>query len=85
ILSGPIERAASFIPQIQEKRNLSYSVSVDGLRQILWGLFAKIVIAENCAIIVNPIFNNYENEPGSTLLVGAFFYAIQLYADFSGY
>lgn len=85
ILSGPIERAASFIPQIQEKRNLSYDVSVDGLRQILWGLFAKIVIAENCAVIVNPIFNNYENEPGSTLLVGTFFYAIQLYADFSGY
>lgn len=85
ILSGPIERAASLIPQIQEKRKLSYQVSVDGLRQILWGLFAKIVIAENCAIIANPIFDNYENESGSVLLIGTFFYAIQLYADFSGY
>ncbi|WP_074406528.1 MBOAT family O-acyltransferase [Aquimarina megaterium] len=85
ILSGPIERASSLIPQIQEKRVISYQVSVDGLRQILWGLFAKIVVAENCALIANPIFNNYENESGSTLLLGAFFYAIQLYADFSGY
>ncbi len=85
ILSGPIERASSLIPQIKEKRVISYEVSVDGLRQILWGLFAKIVVAENCALIVNPIFNNYENESGSTLLLGTFFYAIQLYADFSGY
>ncbi|WP_025663545.1 MBOAT family O-acyltransferase [Aquimarina megaterium] len=85
ILSGPIERASSLIPQIQEKRVISYEVSVDGLRQILWGLFAKIVVAENCALIANPIFNNYENESGSTLLLGTFFYAIQLYADFSGY
>ncbi|WP_103068561.1 MBOAT family O-acyltransferase [Aquimarina sediminis] len=85
ILSGPIERAAKFIPQIQEKRQLSYQTTVDGLRQILWGLFAKIVVAENCAAIVNPIFGNYENESGSVLLVGTFFYAIQLYADFSGY
>ncbi|WP_271766966.1 MBOAT family O-acyltransferase [Aquimarina algiphila] len=85
ILSGPIERASSLLPQIKEKRVISYEVSVDGLRQILWGLFAKIVVAENCALIANPIFNNYENESGSTLLLGTFFYAIQLYADFSGY
>ncbi len=85
ILSGPIERASKMMPQLQEKRNLSYNIFVDGLRQILWGLFAKIVIAENCAVIVDPIFNNYENEAGVTLLIGAVFYAIQLYADFSGY
>nr|WP_247672568.1 MBOAT family O-acyltransferase [Aquimarina sp. MMG016] len=85
ILSGPIERAASFIPQTQIKRTLTYEVFVDGLRQILWGLFAKVVIAENCAAIANPIFNTYEDQSGSTLLLGTFFYAIQLYADFSGY
>ncbi len=85
ILSGPIERAASFIPQIQDKRKLSYDVCVDGFRQILWGLFAKVVIAENCAEFANLIFDNYENNPGSVLLIGTFFYAIQLYADFSGY
>lgn len=85
ILSGPIERAADLIPQIKKKRHFSYPVFVDGLRQILWGLFAKIVIAENCAAIVNPIFDNYQDKPGSILLIGTFFYAIQLYADFSGY
>ncbi|MEP1488778.1 MAG: MBOAT family O-acyltransferase [Algibacter sp.] len=85
ILSGPIERASNLMPQIKEKRILKYEIFVDGLRQILWGLFAKVVVAENCATIVNPIFNNYENESGSVLLIGAFFYAIQLYADFSGY
>ncbi len=85
ILSGPIERAKSLIPQIEKKRIFSYEVFTDGLRQILWGLFAKMVIAEKCAEIVNPIFENYENQSGSLLLIGAFFYAIQLYADFSGY
>ncbi|WP_438423344.1 MBOAT family O-acyltransferase [Aquimarina macrocephali] len=85
ILSGPIERAGSFIPQIKKKRELSYATSVDGLRQILWGLFTKVVVAENCAAIANPIFNNYEDKPGSVLVIGAFFYAIQIYADFSGY
>ncbi|MFB9057591.1 MBOAT family O-acyltransferase [Mariniflexile ostreae] len=85
LLSGPIEKAQLFIPQITAKRQFDYSLIADGLRQILWGLFAKIVIAENCAVIVNPIFENYENEAGSTLLLGSFFYMIQLYADFSGY
>lgn len=85
ILSGPIERASALLPQIQIKRTYSYDIFVDGLRQILWGLFAKVVIAENCAVIANPIFDNYQDKPGSILLIGTFFYAIQLYADFSGY
>ncbi|GAA3641570.1 MBOAT family O-acyltransferase [Flavivirga jejuensis] len=85
ILSGPIERAANLLPQIEKKRLFSYNIFTDGLRQILWGLFAKMVIAEKCAEIANPIFDNFENQSGSLLLLGAFFYAIQLYADFSGY
>ncbi|MFD0842042.1 MBOAT family O-acyltransferase [Flaviramulus multivorans] len=85
ILSGPIERASKMMPQIKEKRNFSYDVFVDGLRQILWGLFAKVVIAENCADFVDLIFDNYTDYSGSVLLIGATFYAIQLYADFSGY
>ena len=51
----------------------------------MWGLFAKVVIAENCAALVDSVYVDYESQPGSTLLIGAFFYAIQLYADFSGY
>jgi alginate O-acetyltransferase complex protein AlgI len=85
ILSGPIERASNLMPQIEKKRVLSYPLFADGLRQILWGLFAKIVIAENCATITNPIFDKYTEQPGSILIIGAFFYSIQIYADFSGY
>ena len=85
ILSGPIERATNLLPQLQKVKEFKYEVFVDGLRQILWGLFAKVVIAENCAALVDSVYVDYESQPGSTLLIGAFFYAIQLYADFSGY
>jgi len=78
ILSGPIERATTLIPQLQKKKTFNYDVFVDGLRQILWGLFAKVVIAENCAVLTNIVFDDYQNQPASTLLLGTFFYAIQL-------
>lgn len=85
LLAGPIDRAKSFIPQIQKKRVFDYYQSSNGLRQILWGLFKKVVIADNCAFLTNYIFNNYQDLPSSTLLIGAFLYCIQVYADFSGY
>jgi len=55
------------------------------MRQILWGLFKKVVIADNCAIYANDIFSNYPDHSGSTLLLGAIFFAFQIYGDFSGY
>ena len=85
LLAGPIDKAKSFIPQLEKNRTFEYNNAVDGLRQILWGLFKKIVIADNCAYITNNIFGNYESLPASSLLLGAFLYAIQIYADFSGY
>ena len=85
LLSGPIDKARDFIPQLEKRRVFDYNQSVDGLRQILWGLFKKVVIADNCVSIIDPIFNNYHAFPASTLLLGAFLYLIQLYADFSGY
>lgn len=85
ILAGPIERPASLLPQIERRREFKYDQAVDGLRQILWGLFTKVVIADNLAIYVDELFLNYSNYSGSTLLLGAIFYAIQIYADFSGY
>ena len=85
ILSGPIDKAKSFVPQLEKKREFNYNQAADGLRQILWGLFKKVIIADNCATITNHLFNNYQHFPGSTLLIGAFLYAIQIYADFSGY
>jgi alginate O-acetyltransferase complex protein AlgI len=83
--AGPIEPAEHFIGQIEKKREFKYHYAVDGLRQILWGVFVKLVIADNCASVTGPIFNNYLHLPASTLLTGAFFYLFQVYADFSGY
>ena len=85
LVAGPIERATHLLPQIQKKRTFNYPQAVDGLKQILWGLFKKIVIADNCAEYANMIFNNYTHYPGSTLLLGAIFFAFQIYCDFSGY
>jgi D-alanyl-lipoteichoic acid acyltransferase DltB (MBOAT superfamily) len=73
------------LPQIIKKREFDYSKSVDGLRQILWGLFKKIVIADNCAEYANSIFNNSADYSGSTLVLGALFFTFQIYCDFSGY
>lgn len=85
IMSGPIDNGRSFIPQLQKKRVFDYQQATDGLRQILWGLFKKMVIADNLSLITDPIFENYKQLPPSSLLLGAFFYTIQIYADFSGY
>ncbi|MCF2517480.1 MBOAT family protein [Dyadobacter sp. CY351] len=85
LVAGPIERATHLLPQIQRKRVFSYAQATDGLRQILWGLFKKIVIADNCAELANLAFNNHEDHSGSTLLLGAFFFTMQIYGDFSGY
>ncbi|MFT4015878.1 MAG: MBOAT family O-acyltransferase [Agriterribacter sp.] len=85
LVAGPIERATHLLPQIKRKRIFKYSQAVDGLRQILWGLFKKVVIADNCADYANLIFNNSAHYPGSVLLIGAVFFAFQIYGDFSGY
>lgn len=85
LVAGPIERATHLLPQIKKRRVFDYDKAVDGLRQILWGLFKKIVIADNCARYANIIFNSTEEQSGSTLLLGAVFFTFQIYGDFSGY
>ncbi len=85
LVAGPIERATNLLPQFYKHRKFVYTKAVDGMRQILWGLFKKVVIADNCAFYVNDIFKNYEVYSGSTLLLGAIFFAFQIYGDFSGY
>ncbi len=85
VLSGPIDKAKTFVPQLEKKRVYDFNQSADGFRQILWGLFKKVVVADNCAILTNSIFEDYHSLPASSLLLGAFLYAIQIYADFSGY
>ncbi|OFY49205.1 MAG: hypothetical protein A2Y87_04220, partial [Bacteroidetes bacterium RBG_13_46_8] len=85
ILAGPIQRPSTLLPQIARKREFNYPGAGDGLKQILWGLFVKTVIADNLAPSVDTIFKNYADHSGSILLIGAILYAIQIYADFSGY
>jgi len=85
LVAGPIERATNLLPQFYIKRKFEYTKAVDGLRQILWGLFKKIVIADNAAEYANLIFNNSDDYSGSTLLIGALFFTFQIYGDFSGY
>ena len=85
LLAGPIERPTNLIPQIQKSRVFEYDLAVDGCRQILWGLFKKVVIADNCALYVNQVYGDYANQSGSTLLLAAILYTIQIYGDFSGY
>ncbi|SHH95792.1 D-alanyl-lipoteichoic acid acyltransferase DltB, MBOAT superfamily [Chryseobacterium oranimense] len=85
LVAGPIERATHLLPQIKKERQFSYENAVSGLRQIIWGLFKKIVIADQCAIYVNDIFELHYGLNGSTLLIGAILFSFQIYGDFSGY
>ncbi|MEO0446998.1 MAG: MBOAT family protein, partial [Verrucomicrobiota bacterium] len=85
LVAGPIERASNLLPQFASKRQFSPSEASDGMRQILWGLFKKVVIADNCAAFVNPVFEAPGDASGSTLVFAAILFGLQIYGDFSGY
>ncbi len=85
LVAGPIEKASTLIPQFQRARTFNYAIAVLGCKQILWGLFKKCVIADNCAVVSDAIFDHYESYSGSTLLLGALLFSFQIYGDFSGY
>jgi alginate O-acetyltransferase complex protein AlgI len=85
LLSGPIERAHNFIPQLRQKHEFNYEQVVEGLKRILWGLFLKLVVANRLALYTDAVFNNFGQHSGITLLVASIFFTIQLFADFAGY
>ena len=86
LIAGPIERASNLLPQIINRREFKYEQGVQGLRLILWGMFKKVVIADSLAPTVDFIFSNYlDLEGGGLLLLGAIYFAFQIYCDFSGY
>ncbi|MBC3845171.1 MBOAT family protein [Winogradskyella echinorum] len=85
LVAGPIERAKNLLPQFKEKKQFNYDLATDGMRQILWGLFKKMVIADNCAVYVNQIFDAPQDYNALTLILGAVLFAFQIYGDFSGY
>lgn len=85
LVAGPIERATHLLPQVKVKRSFNYEQAKSGVYQILWGLFKKVVIADTCATYANAIFDNYESMNSLSLLLGAVYFAFQIYGDFSGY
>lgn len=85
LVAGPIERASHFLIQFYSPRRFDYSFAVSGVRLIIWGLFKKVVIADNAAILVDEVFLNYQNQSSLSLILGAVLFAIQIYGDFSGY
>lgn len=85
LVAGPIERATNLLPQFQHKRQFDYAIAVDGMRQMLWGFLKKLVIADNCATIVNEYWNQYQDLPGFTIFILGVLFTIQIYCDFSGY
>ena len=85
LVAGPIERSTNLLPQFQKERIFTFESGADGLRQMLWGFFKKIVIADQCAKYVDVVFADYSSQNGSTLLLAVFLFSIQIYADFSGY
>ena len=85
LVAGPIERATHLLPQMLGQRRFRYDEATDGLRRILWGLFKKMVIADNCALAVNQIWADYTDMGGLTLVAGMLLFTFQIYGDFSGY
>lgn len=85
LVAGPIERATHLLPQFQRQRHFDYALAVDGCRQMLWGFFKKLVIADHCAVVVNEYWDSYAQLPGAALILLAILFSIQIYCDFSGY
>lgn len=85
LVAGPIERAENLLPQFLNKRDFDYKQAVYGMRLMLWGFFKKIVIADNCGIYVDSVWNDYTSQSSATLLLAALLFSMQIYADFSGY
>jgi len=85
LIAGPIERASHLLPQLKTEKKFNYVQATKGSRQILWGLFKKIVIADNCAVYVDQIYNYESGQNGVSLLFASILFAFQIYGDFSGY
>lgn len=85
LVAGPIERAGHLLPQFLKPRAIVPRDFADGLRQMTWGFFCKLVVADNCAVVVNGLFNQPGPLPGSVVLIASLCFAFQIYADFSGY
>ncbi len=85
LVAGPIERATNLLPQFQKERTFEYAKAIDGMRQMLWGFLKKLVVADNCAEVVNQYWGQYQELPSFSLLLLGVLFTFQIYCDFSGY
>ena len=85
LVAGPIERATNLLPQFHRQRQFDYAMAVDGIRQMLWGFFKKVVVADNCATFVDDIWGDFAGQSSINMAVAAALFSIQIYCDFSGY
>lgn len=85
IASGPISKAKDLLPQIKADRQLNYAQIVDGLKWLLWGMFLKVVVADNLGLRNNLVFNDFQSHGGIELVLCMISYAFQIYCDFAGY
>lgn len=85
LVAGPIERATHLLPQLKVKREFDFEKAKEGIYQIIWGLVKKVVIADTCAMYANAVFDNYNSMNSLSLILGAVYFAFQIYGDFSGY
>lgn len=85
LVAGPIERASNLLPKFERERTFDYSTAVDGCRQMLWGFFKKMVVADRCGAFVDQVWNDIPSQSGSTIFLTAIYFTFQIYGDFSGY
>lgn len=85
LVAGPIERATHLLPQVKLKRSFDFEKAKEGVYQIIWGLAKKVIIADTCSTYANAIFDHYTSMNSMSLILGAVYFAFQIYGDFSGY
>ncbi len=85
LVAGPIERATNLLPQFLERRRFDYNLAVDGMRQMLWGFFMKMAVADRCGLYVDQVWGHYAESTGPQLVLAAMLFSIQIYGDFAGY
>lgn len=85
LVAGPIERSGNLLPQFRERHELRYEEAMSGLKQMMWGYFMKLAVADRCAIYVDSVFNHVEMHDGGSYLLAALLFPFQIYGDFAGY
>ncbi len=85
LVAGPIERATNLLPQFLNQRHFNYAQAVDGMRQMLWGFFMKMAVADRCGWYVDKVWADYASCSSGQLLLAAVLFAVQIYGDFAGY